>query len=149
MYLVKKYDTKMNEDINYYDMTKNEMIFNRYKTYKSYGQQVISLNEEKEMLESMKVYLKFHPLNKGRKSNDWKVPLLVYFNGSPLSQVNSITRILNKVFDKHIGSSMLRHIYLTSKYGDEMKDMITDATAMAHSHGQQGQYVLKGAGEGE
>jgi hypothetical protein len=43
------------------------------------------------------------------------------------------------VFGKQIGSSMLRHIYLSSKYDiDEMKK---DADAMGHSLGVQKEYM--------
>lgn len=49
------------------------------------------------------------------------------------SSVNSITRILNKVFGKKVGSSMLRHIYLSSKYGNVSKEMKEDAKIMGHS----------------
>ncbi len=146
MYLVKEYNTKLDEERNYYDMKNKEFIFNRYKTWKSYGQQVISLKDEKQLLETIELYLKYHPLNKGRKSKSWAAPFLVYFDGSPFTQVNAITRVLNRIFGKNIGSSMLRHIYLTNKYGEQMDDMIDDASKMAHSHGTQGEYVIKGNG---
>lgn len=149
MYIVKEHNNKMEEDKNYYDIKKKEFIFNRYKTWKSYGQQIISVKEHPKLLEAIDLYLKFHPNNKGRKSKNWKTPFLVHYDGSPLSQVNSITRILNRIFGKKVGSSMLRHIYLTNKYGDQMDDMIEDASKMAHSHGTQGEYVIKGNGTEE
>jgi hypothetical protein len=62
---------------------------------------------------------------------------LVNADGSALASVNSITRILNKVFGKHIGSSMLRHIYITHKYGDTKKEMEKDAAAMGHTVAEQ------------
>jgi hypothetical protein len=46
---------------------------------------------------------------------------------------NGITRILNKSFGKNISSSMLRNIYLTSKYGETEKAMDKDSAAMGTS----------------
>jgi hypothetical protein len=61
------------------------------------------------------------------------VPLLVDYNDKPLTNINSITYIINKIFKKKIGSSMLRHIYLSGKYGDELKERQKDANMMSHS----------------
>ena len=52
-------------------------------------------------------------------------------------------RILNKIFDKAIGSSMLRHIFLTDKYGETLDKQKEDAKNMAHSEGQQKDYIKK------
>ena len=62
-------------------------------------------------------------------------------DGHPLVQVNSITKILNKIFGKRISSSALRHIFLSDKYKDVTKDMKADAEMMAHSVGQQKDYI--------
>jgi hypothetical protein len=43
--------------------------------------------------------------------------MLYSTNGNKLT-IPQVTRILNKVFDKNVSSSMLRHIYLTNKYKD-------------------------------
>jgi hypothetical protein len=51
--------------------------------------------------------------------------------------------MLNKVFGKKVGSSMLRHIYLSGKYGNELEEMKKDAEAMGHSVSQQKEYILK------
>jgi chorismate-pyruvate lyase len=47
--------------------------------------------------------------------------------------VNSITRILNKVFGKKVGVSLLRNIYLTDKYSNKVEDLKEDAEAMGTS----------------
>ena len=70
-----------------------------------------------------------------------QVPFLVNFNGSPLDKVNSITRILNKTFGKAIGSSMLRHIFLTGKFGPVLEEQKKIAGNMAHSVEQQKDYI--------
>jgi hypothetical protein len=71
------------------------------------------------------------------------IPFLVYYNGSLFNKVNCITRILNKTFGKSVGSSMLRHIFLTNKYGDVIEEQKEDAKAMGHSLEQQKDYVKK------
>jgi hypothetical protein len=90
------------------------------------------------------VYLKFHPLLKGKKKlkNNQTIPFLVYSDGKPLDSINSITRVLNSIFKKNIGSSLLRKSYLTSKYGNVRQEMKEDAKAMSHSVAtQQTNYV--------
>jgi len=128
---------------NYLDWTNKKMIFNHYKTAKKYGTQEIDLSDKKDLLEAITLYLKHHPLNtaKGKalpKNAEFR--FLVYDDGSGLVAVNAITRILNKIFGgKKIGSSQLRHIYLSSKYNiDEMKE---DAEAMGHSLEEQKSYM--------
>jgi len=86
--------------------------------------------------------LKHHPLLKGKKSD---IPFLVDSNGTHYTATNAITRILNKLFGKKVGSSMLRKIYLTSKYGDKLdllKEMKHISSQMGHSPAtQQGVYI--------
>jgi hypothetical protein len=75
------------------------------------------------------------------KNTEFK--FLVYADGSPLTAVNSITRILNKVFGRKIGSSMIRHIYLSSKYADVKDEQKEDAIAMGHSVAEQQNTYVK------
>jgi len=74
------------------------------------------------------------------------VPLLVDDKGVPPSSPNWITRILNKTFKKKVGSSLLRKIYLTTKYGDELdklKEMRNDSIKMGNSVGTQQAVYIK------
>ena len=132
-YIIKEHTDKKEKDKNYYDMTNKEFIFNDYKTAKKHGQQKISIKDNKELVEALEMYFKHHPLVKKRMSKSAEVCLLVNRDGSKLSSVNAITRLLNKIFKKKIGSSMLRHIYLTSKYGDKLEEMKDDAEKMGHT----------------
>jgi hypothetical protein len=142
MYIVKKYDPKIfNDDNNYYCMDSNKFIFNVYKTAKKYGQQIIDINDNKMMIDCMKLFLKYHPLLPKKLGKSTIVRLLTYYDGSPLNQTNSITRILNKIFKKKVGASMLRHIYLSSKYSDELEEMKKDAKEMGHSLEMQKEYI--------
>jgi len=89
------------------------------------------------------LFFKYHPLWKGdAKRKTDPIKLLVLADGTPMTAVNAITRLLNKVFDKKVGSSMLRHIFLTDKYKDTLEEMKKDSVAMGHSTSQQRDYVL-------
>jgi len=129
-------------DVNYLDIDKQRMIFNKYKTSKKEGQSIIELPADLRPV--LQTYIKYHPLIKGKITKKFQpVPFLVYADGKPLDQVNSITRILNKVFGKKVGSSMLRHIYLSSKYGDISEEQKKDAAAMGHSVDMARDYIKK------
>jgi hypothetical protein len=59
--------------------------------------------------------------------------LLVDSKGQPLHQVNAITRILNSIFGKKIGVSLLRNIYLTDKFKAPVNELQNTANAMGTS----------------
>lgn len=128
MYVVKKLGKEYPTDKNYYDMATHRFIFNKYKTAKKWKEQIENVPET--LQETIKQYLVHHPLAKG-KTKEFK--LLVKPDGTALNTVNSITRILNKIFGKKVGASMLRHSYLSSKYGPMMKELEQDTKVMANS----------------
>jgi len=140
MNIVKKNNDKLNKDINYYVYDDNKFIFNKYKTEKTYGKQEIPVSDDlKKVLD---IYIKFQPVLKGKIKNLTNTPLFVYQDGTELSSINSITRILNKVLgNKKMGSSALRHIFLSNKYKDVNNAMKEDAQLMAHSTPQQQAYI--------
>ena len=128
MYVIKKYGKDTDNNKNYLDLSSRKFIFNKYKTAKTYGQQIVDIPDS--LWNTLSVFLNFHPLAK-QKTKEFK--LLVKFDGSPLSSVNAITRILNRIFGKKIGSSMLRHSYLSSKYADTKDELIEDTKMMGNS----------------
>jgi len=125
---------------NYFDVANSRFVFNRYKTAKVYQQQVVSVPESLQKV--LALYLKFHP---GNSKDVNEVPLLVKASGAPMTAKNGITTILNKVFGKAVGSSMLRHIFLSEKYGDDLKELTAartaDADSMAHSLATATEYI--------
>ena len=123
----------LDDKYNWLDMKKKQFIFNNYKTNKTYGQQIVDVPTD--LFELIKKYLKY--------KKDGEGFLLVKFNGERLKQDNSITRILNKIFDKNISSSMLRHVYLSSKYGKVLEEQKKDSELMAHSLDQAKDYIKK------
>jgi hypothetical protein len=136
LYVVKKWNDKMDTDKNYYDLFTQKLIFNKYKTSKSHGQQEIDINDNHALRAALTTYINFHP---EKRKPEFR--LLVAMDGSPLTSINSITRILNKVFDKKIGSTMLRHVYLSDKYKLDMDEMKKDADAMGHNLSTQRDYI--------
>ena len=138
MYVAKK--QPIETEHNYVVLTKTKptsFVFNKFKTSKKYGQQTLEVPET--LANVISEYLKFHPL---KKNASYK--FLVSYDGTPVTAVNAITRVLNKIFGKRVGSSMLRHIFLSTKY--DIKEMEKDANAMGHSVEEQKKY-MKGSGE--
>lgn len=138
LYLVKKATDDLDNDKNYISYDDNKIIFNVYKTSKKYDTQEITYDDSLKAI--LDLYIKHHPLLKGQIP-ETPTKLLVYNNGSGLDQVNSITNILNRLFEKNISSSMLRHIYLTSKYGDILEQQKKDAEEMGHNLQTQKDYI--------
>jgi len=142
MMIVKKYSTPVGENVepdkkNYLDLAGNRFIFNNYKTAKKYHSQEIKILPE--LREILDIYLKYHPTFKKSKG---EVPLLVNYQGQPYTNNNDMTRLLYKVFNKKIGCSMLRHIFLTDKYKDVMEEMKEDTKEMGTSVDMaQNQYI--------
>jgi hypothetical protein len=127
---------------NYLDVKKKQFIFNVYKTAKDEtknGSLVIDIPDD--LMSVLETYIKFHPLNKNMKKQPMNIPFLVYYNGEPLNKVNTITRILNKIFKKNIGASMLRHSFLSYKYGNVLKEQEKDSKAMSHGLQTQKDYI--------
>lgn len=131
-------------DYNYLIVDKKvpvKFVFNVYKTAKQYGKQILLIPES--LAKCLSLYFKHHPVLKSIKGNTKVFPItdfLLSFNCTdPVTADNFITRILNKIFDKKIGCSMLRHIYLSGK--QNVNEMIADANAMGHSLSQQREYL--------
>lgn len=129
MYVVRKMPKDAPTDRNYYNLSEGRFVFNVYKTAKSHGQEVEQVPPE--LADVLAQFFKHHPGAKGKWT---QFKLLVKYDGTPLTTVNVITRILNKCFDgKRIGASMLRHAFLTHKYGDMMQELKKDTDAMGTS----------------
>ena len=140
MYIVKKWNDSMPKDKNYLDIAGKQLVYEKYKTAKKYSTQKQDIPDS--LMEALQLFFKFHPLWKGvAKRKTDPVKLLVGADGTPLIAVNAITRILNKIFSKKVGSSMLRHIFLTDKYKDTMEEMKKDSEAMGHSTQVQKDYI--------
>jgi len=142
MVIVKKTPSEEKRADNYLDIGKWNWIFNNYKTQRKYAQQVLAVPEDLQTI--LKVYLRFHPKAKELKKTGAEEPFLVKFDGTSIKTSPEMTRLLNKIFGKKVGCSMLRSIYLTEKYGDTMKEMKNDVNQMGTSaETAQNNYIKK------
>ena len=106
-----------------YEKRKPYMVFNQYKTVKTYGIQRIPVPT-----------LLHNILKQWMRLNPHPYLLMNYGQTAHLNQTQ-LTQLLYKFFDKPISTSMIRHLYLTEKYKDvpAVKEMEATATAMGHS----------------
>lgn len=112
-------------------LTKDKMVFNSYKTAKTYGQQILEV--PKPLLKILKTWLEINPTNY----------LLFDSNENQLSNVK-LNQRLNQIFDKKASVNQLRHTYLSDKYQhtiEENKKMAQDFKQMGSSMGQQKIYI--------
>jgi hypothetical protein len=105
---------------NWYDG--HNFYFGNYKTKGAYHTQVVEPSEELKRL--IETYLENRPF----RTND----LLVKRSGKPFTS-KDIQLTLNKVLGKKVGATMLRSIYLSSKYGAVMDEMKEDVQNMGTS----------------
>ena len=136
MLIVKK-NTTQDATNNFLDVATKRFIFNKYKTAGAYKTQTSDIPDD--LMKIITLYLKHRP-----KIEEDTNQFLVSFKGEPYTQNNSMTRILNKIFDGKVGASMLRKLYLTTKYADTMKEMKEDAEEMGTSTNTiQNNYIKK------
>jgi integrase len=96
------------EEDNYIE--KNQMVFNKYKTAKTYKQQTLTVPPELKSI-----------LTKWIKVIPAEIDYLLFDNnGSPLTNVK-MTQRLNKIFGKKSSINSLRHSYLTTKFGSQIE----------------------------
>lgn len=110
---------------------KKNMIFNSYKTSKTYQRQEIAI--PKELMTILNKWIKVNP-------TDY---LFFDSNGKKLTNVK-LTQRLNKIFGKKASVNQLRHTYLSNKYQDTIKlnkEMEDDMKAMGSSRSQEQIYI--------
>lgn len=112
---------------NYLDLVNKTFVLNNYKTAGTYKTQIVPINEE--LFNIIKLYIKLRGL---KESN---IPFLVDYEENPIMESNALTKKLNNIFEKKVGSSMLRKMYLTNKYSKVMETMKEDAENMGTSVG--------------
>ena len=112
-----------------------EMVLNHYKTSAKYGQRRIKIEQE-PVKKALRRWLRHNESG----------TLLINRKGAPLSS-NGITKLLSRVgrreVGKSLGSSLLRHSYLSHKYADVTDEKKKDAEMMMHSVAMQEEYIKK------
>lgn len=126
----RNYDIKND---NYVDMKKKQFVFNVFKTKDSKGTQTIEIT--KPLFAIIKKWISILP-----ETQDY----LLFDNKSNHLSPSQITHRLNDVFGKPISTSMLRHIYLSSKFANvNLKELVETATAMGNNPMQALEYVKR------
>ncbi len=111
---------------NYLVINKNKMfmVLNNYKTSAKYKELDIDIPKDLEKL--LRLYIRVNGMGVLFKSS----------TGKPLSR-NALSQLLlketKKRMNKSISTTMLRKIYLSSKYGKVKEEMEKDAKVMGHS----------------
>jgi integrase len=127
MVVVPSFNENLDKAYNYLSLKDKTFYFNNYKTNKTYQTQTVPVSDEL-----------FNLLKNYRKKG-----LLLQNNEKSLTSPQ-MTLILNKIFGKKISVSMLRNIYMTSRYGDESKALKQDAHDLGTSvNVAQSNYIKK------
>jgi len=126
----------MNTKYNYIDLENERMIFNKYKTSRTNKQQFLDYSIYHDFKKILNIYLEGYKNLIQKGSNLKDLFLLINDDGTPFKHSNTITRKLNDLFDKNVSSSLLRKIYISNYYGDNLevlKQMNILAKKMGHS----------------
>jgi hypothetical protein len=118
-----------NEESNWYDGKK--FTFNVFKTARVRGTEVIDVPASLE--KRLDDYIKMMNLRPG--------DYLLFHDDVNRKTPARMTRILNSIFGKKIGASMLRHIYTSHLLGNVLPIIKENAAAMGHSMGTDLNYV--------
>jgi integrase len=129
-YTVFKHKNIDPEKDNYMDSKKSQFVFNRYKTVRNYGTSRVSIPPKLKKI-----------MNDWSKLNDNE---FVFLDSrmQPLNQTK-LNTILNNFFQKRVGTSMLRHIFLSHTLKNVPKEIFQQAQDMGHSVSQAIKYVKK------
>ena len=122
-----KLSEKEKKETNYLVVEKQNLFFvlNKYKTSKKYEELKLPI-EDKQLKRLLRYYIKLIGFGILFKSS----------TGKPLSR-NALTQLLiktsKKYMNKNISTTLLRKIYLSSKYGDMKNELEKDSKVMMHS----------------
>jgi len=109
----------------------SNLIFNTFKTSKQKGTQKINMPKELKSI-----------LTKYIKLISDKSDYLIFNNKFQQLSTPNFTLRLNKIFgNKKVSVNMLRHIYLSEKHSDNLKDMKQDFADMGSSLQQSNVYI--------
>jgi hypothetical protein len=120
-----------NPDDNFNYLFKNKLVFNKYKTVKTYGRQEVAI--PKELKSILTKWIKNNP-------TEW---LLFDTKRQPLTAVK-INQRFEKLFGKKCSVNSLRHSYLTDKYSEHIpmrREMEQDFKDMGSSMANEHTYV--------
>ena len=88
---------------------------------------------EDELMKVISLYLSNHPEKSKLKNKTYNIHFLKTFYNEDIIKSQDITRLLNKIFGKSVGSSLLRNMYLSNKYSNIVEDLKNDTKNMGTS----------------
>ena len=120
---------------NYLVLEKNGMFFvlNKYKTAKKYEELDLPI-EDKSLKKIIRFYLRHNGMGVMFKTSTGKS-----ITRTELSKL--LIKFSKKYMDKSISTTLLRKIYLSSKYGDMKKEMEADSKVLGHDVASTGMKV--------
>jgi len=118
------------EDKTHNHINKNKFVFNKYKTAKTYGCQEVEIPQQLKSI--LNRWIAINPTD-----------YLLFSSNQQKLTSPQVTRMLNQIFGKQVSTNLLRHIYLTDKYGKLQAEMQRDSHDMAHSMSMQADYIKK------
>jgi len=148
MVISQKRPDPLDDAQNYLILDENKFIFQKFKTFKSFGVQEVDIPED--VMEIFWFYINSRKtdgdlptmgidLKKGKT-----FPFLLFITGRPFDVGNSITRCLNRVFaPKKVGCAMIRTIFATDHLLEAQEKNKKIADGMAHSVSTQQNIYIK------
>jgi hypothetical protein len=124
---------KSKKDITDYNyISGNTFHFVKYKTASTYGEQTVEIPKKLKTI-----------ITKWKKLNPYN-DMLVNTDGTQMSVVR-LSQVLNKIFEKQVSTSLLRHIYISDKLQNmpTLQDMKQTADDMGHSVMMQLEYAKR------
>lgn len=127
---VSNYDPKTD---NYLDLKNSQFVFNKFKTAKTMGQEVVKF--PKEFRTILMRYLKIVDINDH---------LIFNTHGKPYTNAG-LAQQLNTIFGKKISTGMLRHIWISNKYKDmpSLAELKETADSLGHSPERMMEYIVR------
>ena len=125
MVIVPQYEEGMDKKYNYMSLNDRTFYFNNYKTAGAYHTQSVPINPE--LFDIITSY---------------KIDGFLLGDGKPLP-TGRVTGMFNSIFKKKISVSMLRNIFLTSKYGGKLEELKSDIKNMATSMNMATNHYIK------
>lgn len=120
MYNKLKEEDKKKDNFLLMEKTSMKFIYNVYKTAKKYAENIVDIPKDLEKI--LRMYIRLNKINSGE----------VLFPMTKNAQSQLLLKMSQKYMGKRISSTMIRKIYLSSKYGDTLKEMKKDAKMMGH-----------------
>lgn len=124
-----KVKTPQELQFNYINLSTCKLILCNYKTFKFYGEKIITIP-----IELIEIIKKFENLKKQLFKVDHNFLLLNTTNLKKMEK-NSLTKYLNKIFHpKKVSTTILRKVYLSEKYpiNHSTRNRMLDADCMGH-----------------